>query len=155
MYEVVPASILHVRPLAKRMRAASAASVAGYGFNPREGLRRSFVNSHHCRTALVDGRPIAMWGLIGPLLAGETFAWVVLTEEAAEIPFSVVREARRALATAAESYETVRAAIFPDDAGAIRFATFMGFVEDGRAPLGDSYVLSMRYLPHRVLEEAA
>lgn len=138
------------------MRMGGAVTVEAFGFNPREGLRRAFVASHHVRTALIDGRPIAMWGLYGPLLAWETYVWLVLAEEAADIPFTVVREARRALAAAASMYDEVIAGVALDDTKAVRFARFLGFTQDSEPePYGDGYVLRMRYTPKVALQEAA
>lgn len=150
-YEIVPGSIRHVRPLSRTMRSAGAMAVENFGFNPREGLRRTFVESHSCETALVDGRPIAMWGLVGSLLGETVYAWLVLSDEAGDMPLAVVKEARKALSRAAGGYRYILATMLPEDEKSVRFARFIGFTADEeRIPVGDSFVLKLRYQPDRM-----
>lgn len=144
-YEIVPGSIRHIRPMSRAMRSAGAAAIEGFGFNPRAGLRRAFVASHHVRTALIDGRPVAIWGLAGSLLAHETTAWLVLSDEAGEMPIAIVREARQQLASAAQDYEEVVATVLPEDERSVRFAEFLGFKAGDKIAMGDGYVLKMHY----------
>ena len=136
------------------MRAAAAVALDGYGFNPREALRRVFIASHHARTALIDDQPVAMWGVSGSLLGDTAYVWLVLSDRICEMPLSIVREARNALAMAARSYPNVIATILPDDAASLRFATFLGFEEAERVPVGDGYMLKLCYV-HGAAERAA
>ena len=144
-YQIVQASILHVRPMAKVMRAAAAVALDGFGFDPRTALRRVLVASHHAKTALIDGKPVAMWGVVGSLLGDTAYVWLVLSDRICEMPLAVVKEARNALAVAAQSYPQIGATVLPDDERSVRFATFLGFEQADRIPVGDGYMLSLRY----------
>ncbi len=165
-YEVIPASVRHIRPMAKRMRAAGAITVEGFGYNPREALRRVFVSSFYCRTAMMDGAPVAMWGACGSLLSDTAVVWLVLSEIVQSLPMAIVREARAELARLAEEYDVINTTVIPDDEASVRFAVFLGFTDRvshggtrrktlaeimanqaNRVPIGDSYVIPLGYNP--------
>lgn len=144
-YQIIAASIRHVRPMSECMRAAPA--LDGYGFNPRAALRRAFRSSSHCRTALVDGRPAAMWGVIGTLLGDSAYVWLVLSKQIRRMPVAIVREAKAELARVMENRSEVKATVLPDDVEAVRFAGFLGFRPEGRLPIGDSFATLVSYHP--------
>jgi hypothetical protein len=155
-YEIVPSSIRHIRPMAKSMRREAAMALDGYGFNPRIGLRRAFLSSFRCRTALVDGKPVAMWGVAGTLLSDSAQVWLVLSPEAAKMPRAVVREARGALEAIRLDYRDLWTTILPNDPASVRFALALGFGGDDpeddvltderyRVMFGDGYVLRLSY----------
>ena len=154
-YVIVPASIRHIRPMAKAMRREAAVALDGFGFNPRAGLRRCFVSSFHCRTALIDGRPVAMWGVVGTLLGDSAYVWLVLSDEIRAMPRAILREAKTELDRAAEDYPRIMATILPEDAASVRFAAHLGFVNSDdpsadRVPIGDGYAVRLRYRPEVV-----
>ncbi len=162
-HEIVRASPLHLRPLTRTLRTAACITLDRYDINPRLALHRAFMSSHYCRTALIDGRPVAMWGLEGSLLGDLAFVWLVLSNEASSMPMTVMREARRELASVMENYVEVATTVLPDDDAAIRFAIYLGFhnedeqldlplrerirrVKDNpeyRFPVGDHYVIGL------------
>lgn len=174
-YQVVPASIRHVRPMARQIRAAAAITLQGFGFHPREALRRAFVASHYCRTALMDGKPIAMWGVKGTMLDEIAFVWLVLSDGVTHMPVSVVKEAQRELAKIMRTVDEVAITVLPDDEAAVRFAVYLGFHDRDdirfsrkelvqailtdpqyKIPVGDSYVIALGYHPNiQHLAEAA
>lgn len=168
-YEVVAASIRHIRPMSECMRSAAAVTLQGFGFRPREALRRAFVMSRYARTALKGGRPIAMWGVKSSSLLDDTgIVWLVLSDDVAGMPVSVVKEARRELAKIMDGMTEIAATVLPTDIAAIRFAVYLGFHDrendDGRlsrkelceaimadpqyrVPVGDHYVIALGYHP--------
>lgn len=167
-YSVVPASARHIRPMSAKLRAAACITLQGFGLEPRRALHRAFIASSYCRTALSDGKPIAMWGVKRTLLGDTGVVWLVLSEEVTHMPASIVREARAELAKIMEASHEVAATVLPDDAAAIRFAVHLGFHDRDnddsslskkdmtrailadpkyRIPIGDSYVIALGYHP--------
>ena len=166
-YEVVKGSILHVKPMARRVRAAAAITLEGYGYEPRSALHRIFIRSFYCRTALVDGHPVAMWGVTGTMLSESAYVWLVMSDEIAAFPRAIVREAKAQLASIMNGYDEVATTVLPDDDAAIRFALYLGFHDRHddqaerlprkamervirenpryRIPVGDSYVIELGY----------
>ena len=164
-YAIVPASVRHVRAMSQSMRPEASLAVMPFGFEPRAALRRAFVASFNCRTALVDGKPAAMWGVAGALLGDTATVWLVLSRETQQMPRAVLREARAELRRAAQSFRHVVATVLPNDEASIRFAVHLGFRgeadEDGpqegdgvhdiltnpayRIPLGEGYAIRLGY----------
>lgn len=167
-YTVVPASVRHLRPMSRQLRAAACITLQGFGLDPRAALHRAFLASSYCRTALQDGKPVAMWGVKSVMLGDTAAVWLVLSEAVTSMPVAIVREARAELARVMETKREVAITVLPDDEAAIRFAVFLGFHDrdndDGhrsrkelcadivkdpqhRVPIGDSYVIALGYHP--------
>lgn len=126
-YEAVPASVLHVKPIAADLRSALCSSIAASGGHPRAALRRALGNSIYARTALLDGVPAAMWGMSGTLMSDRASAWLALTETALRHPVLIMREARRELAIMATSAGQLFTNIVRDDERALALARNLGF----------------------------
>lgn len=169
-HRVVPSSILHVKALVRTMRRDAHVTVTGAGYDPRRALHRTMRQSHHCRTALIDGRPVAMWGVVGALLAERASVWLVMAEGVTSMPRSIVREAEAQLAEIRRHYSEIVVTILPEDETALRFAIYLGFRDrhDGndrrdrkaverrirtnpknRVPLADGYVIALGYHPEK------
>lgn len=152
--------------MAKRLRAAACVTLQAYGFDPRRALHDVFVESHYARTALVEGKPVAMWGLKGQLLSEVAYVWLVLSEEIGVLPLQIVREARKEMAEIMANYSEVATTVLPNDEQAVAFALCLGFhdrhdeedplplkhrvrqVLDNprhRIPIGESYVIGLGY----------
>ena len=165
-YQIVPASIRHVRPMCRQMRAAAVIATQAFDVDPRAALHRAFVASNYCRTALIDGKVAAMWGIVAPVLSDRATVWLVLAESTGRFPLAIVREAHNELQKAMESYSYIAMTVVPDDEASVRFARFLGFqATDGeffsddqdamsdprfRTPVGDQFVVRMGYAPAMV-----
>jgi hypothetical protein len=163
----MPASVRHIKPMAARLRAAACITLQGYGHEPRRALHRVFLASFYCRTALIEDKPVAMWGVTGTLLGEQAYVWLVISDEIAGMPYAIVREAKRELATIMQDYSEIATTVLPDDDAAIRFAIYLGFHDRhddrhlnrretereirsdprNRIPIGDSYVIGLGYHP--------
>lgn len=165
-YSVVPASVRHIRPMSRRLRAAACLTLQAFGHDPRRALHRIFLNSFYCRTALIEDRPVAMWGVTGTLLNDVVYVWLVMSDDIANIPRTIVWEAKKELSNIMANYREIATTVLPDDDAAIRFAVYLGFQDvDGaiplegrkaiehdirenpkhRIPVGDGYVISLGY----------
>lgn len=166
-YEITTASIRHVRPMSRHLRAAACMTLRGFGFDSRRALHRAFLQSIYCRTALIDGKPVAMWGVVAGLMSETAYVWLVISDQIANIPLSITREAKAELSKIMEHYDELAATVLPDDDAAIRFAVYLGFHDshDGpklsrkarereirenpahRIAIGDQYVVALGYHP--------
>jgi hypothetical protein len=80
--EIVPARLTHVGPIASRMRALDRMECEALGRTPKDALRNGLRCSLAAYTALVDGRPVAMLGVVsGGLLGGPGKIWMLGTDE--------------------------------------------------------------------------
>lgn len=97
------------------------------GLRSRVSLRLELMRSFYCRTAIMDGQPVAIWGAKGMSLSSHAVVWLALTDRVTSFPVSVVREARRALNHLLDSGMTVSAEIDSNDSRAMKFARALGF----------------------------
>lgn len=69
MFEVVQSDMSHVRELSRDLRDEDRQEVEAMGIKPSHALFHSFKRSIMRRTALLDGKVIAMWGVAGTPLS--------------------------------------------------------------------------------------
>ena len=65
MITIVPSTLKHVRELSETMREADKNEMSRLGVAPHKALFYSFKFSILRRTALIDGKVAAMWGVYG------------------------------------------------------------------------------------------
>lgn len=127
MVEIVPTKAIHIRPLAMKWRNTAQIGVMHHGYNPRRALHDAVIKSHFCRTALVDGKPEAMWGLMGPMLSEHALVWLAMSDQVTRFPKLVFTEARRQLEAMGQCYAELATTVLPEDRAAIAFAVALGF----------------------------
>jgi hypothetical protein len=128
-YELVPATPLHVGPLVSRL-GYQADQVHSLGGKPRQWLRCLMDQSCECWAVLIEGRPVAMWGLVGNRLATEARVWLSIADEVRVLKFPLVRECRRQVMRALEGRAALVGTVIAGDQRAIRFARCLGFEVD-------------------------
>ncbi len=80
--DVVLARPSHVNRIANRMRDVDRRECEAMGHSPKQSLRDGLFNSQKVWTALVDGQPEAMFGLVvNSALTGEGVPWFLGTDE--------------------------------------------------------------------------
>lgn len=125
---IVPATPAHVGRIASRMRADDVIECAAMGHTPKQALRAGLIASTLCFTALVDGRPEAMFGLVvGSALSGEGTPWMLGTEAIYDHPRAMLRWGPRFLAAMLDSTPVLSNLVAIDNVRAIRFLRWLGF----------------------------
>lgn len=89
---IIPTTFAHLVDLSHTLRDADLAEIDAGGNKPLQSLKFGFRRSIFCRTALVDGKPAAIWGLMGPLIGRTGTPWLLTGIEADKI--GAVRFAR-------------------------------------------------------------
>jgi hypothetical protein len=83
MIRLVPASPAHVGRIANRMRGIDRQECEAFGRSPKEALRVGLKASSLAWTAIVDGRPEAMFGATPRnAIEGTAIAWFLATDAA-------------------------------------------------------------------------
>lgn len=126
-YEVVQASVLHVKPLASCLRPAACITVQMFDLDVRQALRSTVRRATYARTALLDGHPVAMWGMEGPALSDRATAWAAFGEPAVRFPLAIMRRARSELGLMREKAGDLYAFVGRNDERALLFARSLGF----------------------------
>jgi hypothetical protein len=132
----------HCGQMARALRHEYRDIFAAIGLNAHRELRAEFDRSYFRRTALVDGRVAAMWGVSGTKLSSTGYAWLALSQEATKHRVEIVRRTRRELDDIMQSKVVIQARILPGDETARRFARFLGF-----RPAGEGMIEYRREWP--------
>jgi hypothetical protein len=141
--EVVPAAPEHIGPIAAAMRPEDVLEVAAAGGEtPRGALEDGLRRSEIAETLLVDGRPVAMWGVAPdderPFGFGQDagIVWLLATGEVATIPVAFCRAAMEALERHGPKYSALRNAVDARYTTALRWARWLGFRVGPAVPAG-------------------
>jgi hypothetical protein len=92
MIEIITARPTHIGPIATRMRDIDRMECAAVCHSPKDALRQGLMTSSVVWTALIDGRPEAMFGAV-PIseINGKARIWLLMTDKAAEQQVALVR----------------------------------------------------------------
>lgn len=128
---IVPAQRRHIGFLARHMRAIDQAECRAMGREPKAALRHGLIASHRCWTALVRGRPHAMFGVVVECaLAGRGVPWFLGTDEVWRHGRALVHLGPVILAEMHDSSAVLANLVSADNVRAIRLLTRWGFTLD-------------------------
>lgn len=156
---IVPQQIDHVYALVANLRDADRLEMTGLDLDPRAVIRSSYRNGIMRRTAFVDGKIAAMWGLGGVMLSDEGAPWLMTTPMVERVPVSFLRIARAQVAEMLSRRKMLSNVVQASYAGACNLLEHLGFTLDEPEPLGPHAVPFRRFsmtridatLPQRVL----
>jgi len=110
------------------MREADVVECRATGHSPKQALRDGLIASSLCFTALLDGRPEAMFGLVvNSALAGEGTPWMLGTEAIYEHPRAMLRWGPRFLAAMLDSTPALSNLVAVRNGRAVRMLRRWGF----------------------------
>jgi ribosomal protein S18 acetylase RimI-like enzyme len=128
LIELVPASEEHIAPIAENMREWDRAEVAAMGRTPRQALWLGLKASTDCYTALVDGRPQAMLGLVPKnVLEGEGCPWMLGTDAIYANPRGTLTLSRKVIGIWRDSLPRLQNLVAAGNDRAIRYLRRLGF----------------------------
>lgn len=117
------------------MRAADVTECAAMGHTPRQALRAGLLSSSLCLTAMVDGRPEAMVGLVVTnALCGEGSPWMLGSDAVYRHPRTMLRWGPRILSAMFDSTPVLENLVAEDNHRAVRFLKRIGFTI-GKEPI--------------------
>jgi hypothetical protein len=129
---IVPAEMRHVGYLARHMRTIDQLECRAMGREPKQALRTGIAASAKCWTALLDGRPHAMFGVVvESILTGEAVPWFLGTDEVYRHPREMLKWGPGIIERLHDSRHTLRNLVSAQNGQAIRLLKRWGFtVED-------------------------
>lgn len=136
-----PATELHARSLAVRMRAEDREELRAVCRKPLAAVLRSIRLSEESYTALFDGRVAAIFGVrrVGPsslLVPQPAAVWMLTAAPVSEHRFEFLRASRELTNFLGERYPVLFNYIDARYTAAIRWARFLGFEVEEAAPYG-------------------
>jgi ribosomal protein S18 acetylase RimI-like enzyme len=128
---IVPAAYSHVNRLARDMRAIDRAECLAMGRTPKQALRHGIMASAWVRTALVDGEPQAMFGVVvESAMTGDGIPWFLGTDAVFRHGRDLIRMGPAILRDMGDSSRMLRNLVSADNAKAIRLLKRWGFTVD-------------------------
>jgi hypothetical protein len=132
MIEIVPARLTHVGPIALNMREIDQLECRIFGHSPKEALRAGLLASTIAWTAIIDGRPEAMFGASTvSMLDSIGKPWLLMTDEAVRHHKALVRFGRIYTAAIQRHYMQLENWVHVDNVVAIRWLSRLGFAVGG------------------------
>lgn len=124
----VPVEGWHVGYIAERMRAEDVAEVMAMGgFSPREALDHSLAQNGHAWTALFDGEPAAIFGVIPiSLLSDGAIAWLLGTNVLITHWRAFARRSREVVAELHARYPVLANAAYVNSTLSLRWLRWLG-----------------------------
>lgn len=117
----------HLRLMASTMSADTAETALKLGMSVNQALWKSFKMSIYCKTAFINGKIAAIWGVGGSPFSDIAFPWLVMSDEAGEKPFKVAFIYRQELKKMQELFPTLVDYVNEKNEKAIRMLELMGF----------------------------
>lgn len=128
MILIVPSTIEHVHELQKDLRDGEKKEIQAFGTTPEEGLAYSFRVGDFKKTALVDGKVAAMWGLQGSLLGQVGHPYFLTGHQALKVsPLRFTKIYLSQLNEMKKRYPVLENYVDVDYQGAVRLLRIAGF----------------------------
>jgi hypothetical protein len=143
-FEIMPATMTHMRIMARTMRAEDRDEIESLGVAPRRLLRALYRESTHCGAATLAGELAAVWGCQGELASSVGMPWLFTAPPVERAPLAFFKETRgqvmRMLVTRRELVTDVLATY----QRSLRFFAMMGFAIGEPFPAGPHGALYRR-----------
>lgn len=117
----------HIRMMAESMHERTSSTALRIGVSPRKALWRSYKQSIICRTAFINGKIAAVWGLAGTLMGETGYPWLVMAPVADDYPFKVAFIYRQELKRMQGMFPVLEDFVDETHDKAIRLLELMGF----------------------------
>jgi hypothetical protein len=146
--EIVAASPVHIGTIASRMREADRRECEAMGRTPKDALRSGLRNSLWTLTAIVDGRPEAMFGVVPrSMVESAGIAWFLGTDRIYGCGRSMLTKGREVIALMRRTFSTLENVVSADNDRAIRLLKRWGF------SVGDEVSVygGVAFLPFRMM----
>jgi hypothetical protein len=142
MIQIVQAAPVHIAPLARTMRAADRAECAAGGMSATQALESSLARSLMAWTALDDGVPCAMWGVIADSLTDQSArAWLLTGEGVERNRKAFLTHTRAWVQRVSELFPVLTAYVAADYPQALRWLRWLGFDVLPARPMFDTKAL--------------
>jgi ribosomal protein S18 acetylase RimI-like enzyme len=126
--ELVPARLVHTGPIASRMRCVDRLECEALGRSPKDALRWGIAQSLEAYTALRDGFPIAIIGVVPVALwNGRGTIWMLGTDDVFRSGKALLKFGPHLINMWLETFEVLENVISIDNAPALNLLQRLGF----------------------------
>lgn len=126
--KIVPSILCHVKELSETLRDKDKQEILASGLTIKKGLYRSYRSCLWSRTALLEGRVVAMFGVGGSVLGGVGHPYLITSDEVYKIsPLRFTRLYIQQVKEMKELFPTLESHVDSDYFEAIRLLQMTGF----------------------------
>lgn len=128
----------HLRDMATAMQSDSAETARKTGMTPLKALWDSYRRSIICKSAFINGKLAAIWGVEGTVMAEIGRPFLIMTPETQEYPMRVWFRYRKEINKMLEMFPCLEEYVPETNEKSIRMLEIMGFhVSKNKIPIGD------------------
>lgn len=125
---IVDANSAHIRELRETIRDQDKHEIESYGFSCARGLWRSFRGGLMNKTALIDGRVAAIWGVGGTFMGETGQPWLMTSDEVRKIsPLKFARLYKKEVDKMLELFPRLENYVSESYHESIRMLSIVGF----------------------------
>ena len=126
--EIVPAHPRHIARIARDMREIDRLECAVSGHSPKAALRAGYRNSVWALTAMVEGKPHAMFGVVAlNVVEGSAVPWFLGTDEVYRHGRAMLTRGRQVIALMENTFDSLENHVAAANDKAIRLLRAWGF----------------------------
>lgn len=134
--EILPTTHQHVLELRDTLREGDAFEICKFGLPIRKALYRSFRNAIFSRTATVDGKVAATWGLSGVILGNVGHPWLLTGTECDRVnPITFARIYKREVQEMLTKFDVLENWVDSTYIKSVRLLQLIGFTLDDPMPI--------------------
>jgi hypothetical protein len=148
-YWIVPATRDHVYAMADLLRRADMEELAAAGLSAKRALWRGFRRSLWPKTAFIDGRIAAMWGLDTTAIGDHGAPWLLTTDTIELMPLAFIKEAKEEVRMMLQKCRVLENHVLASYTQAVRLVQILGFTVDPPQPTGKNGALFRRFRMER------
>ena len=135
MIEIVSMGRHHMDELVYEMREKDRREQIALGVSPAEAVEQTWLRTLIARTALVDGKVAACWGVGGCSLGGVGTPWLLTTKACERVPFEMARRAKSEVRNWLRIFGRLENIVDASYEEACRFVGIIGFNLDAPEPI--------------------
>ncbi len=126
--EIVLSTAAHMRELKDSLREKDRQEIEAFGFSSSKGLWRSYKQGLRNRTAFIDGKVAAMWGVGGVYMGSVGQPWLLTSPEVYKIsPLRFARLYQKEVLHMLELFPRLMNYVSADYDEAVRLLSITGF----------------------------
>ncbi len=127
LIEIIPTQIEHIKELLKELKKINEEDAYRFGECPLEILIKAYKKSLYVKTAVVDGKIIAIWGIVGNYLGAIGRPWSLMLPDTENYPFRVTSFYRQEVDKMLELFPVLEDIVDIRHTKILRMLKIMGF----------------------------
>lgn len=127
-WEIVETTVRHLHEIVDRITPDDTRELTAFGLKPITAMINNYKKAAYRKTLLVDGRVVAVWGVVGTLMAEKGAPYLLTTYEFTTLPLlKIVREYQKEVYCMRELFSYLENWLLADHYSAFRLLKIIGF----------------------------